>query len=410
MSIDVRNQLQRKTIRTLVTAQIGAGVGTAGTVAAGSLLVASITGSEELAGLAQTFSVLGAAALALPLARLTSHGGRRISLAFGYAAGVLGSIFAILGGIHSNIFLMLAGSFLVGSASASAFQARFAAIDLVPEAHKAKQLSYVVWGSTVGAVTGPNLMQPAGNMAEYFGFPRLVGPYLISAVTLSFASTLIFLMLKPDPYLTALGEGKSYEAGRRRIKEALQYILRHPIALFSILSIAIGHVAMIAVMVMTPVHMAHVDVSLKIIGLVISVHVIGMYAFSPVVGSISDRIGKIRTIQVGLVILLASTIVAGTARADDIRRLGVGLFLLGLGWSFTLIAGSALLSSTVDATLKTSAQGASDLIMNLAGAFGGASAGLIISSLSYGWLCAFGALPVVVLAIWSVTFRSLKTP
>ena len=405
-SVD-HSHLQQKTIKTLAAAQIGAGIGTAGTVAAGSLLVASITGSEELAGLAQTFSVLGAAALALPLARLTAHGGRRTALSFGYAAGVLGSLFAITGGINKNLILMLLGSFLVGSASASAYQARFAAIDLVAEENRAKQLSYVVWGSTVGAVTGPNLMQPAGNVAEYFGLPRLVGPYMISALTLTFAALLIFLFLKPDPYLTALGEGKSYAAGKKHTKEALSHIWHKPIALFAILSIAIGHIAMISVMVMTPVHMAHVDVSLKIIGLVISVHVIGMYAFSPVVGSISDRIGRIKTIQAGLVILLASAVVSGTAHANDVPRLGVGLFLLGLGWSFTLIAGSALLSSSVDATLKSSAQGASDLVMNLAGAGGGAIAGVIISTYTYGWLCFFAAIPVLLLGIWSLKFKGI---
>jgi len=408
--MSTHQQLQRKTLKTLTVAQIGAGVGTAGTVAAGSLLVASITGSEELAGLAQTFSVLGAAALAIPLARLTSSGGRRRALSVGYAAGVVGSIFAILGGVNSNIYLMLTGSFLVGSASASAYQARFAAIDLVEEAHRAKQLSYVVWGSTVGAVTGPNLMSPAGDLAEKLNLPRLTGPYLISAFTLTFAALLIYLFLKPDPYLTALGDGKSYSGGKKHVKEALSHIWHKPIALFAILSIAIGHVAMVSVMVMTPVHMAHVDVSLRIIGLVISVHVIGMYAFSPIVGSFSDRVGKVKTIQIGLGILLLSCFVSGTAAADDVSRLGMGLFLLGLGWSFTLIAGSALLSSSVDPTLKTSSQGASDLVMNLAGAGGGAIAGVVISSLNYGWLCAFASIPVIALALWSASFRSFESP
>ena len=394
-------ELQKKTLKTLTAAQIGAGVGTAGTVAAGSLLVASITGSEELAGLAQTFSVLGAAALALPLARLTARGGRRTALSFGYAAGVLGSFLAILGGVHSNIFLMLSGSFLVGSASASAYQARFAAIDLVEEAHRAKQLSYVVWGSTVGAVTGPNLMSPAGDLAEHFGLPRLVGPYMISATTLTFASLLIFLFLKPDPYLTALGEGKSYAAGKKHIKEALSHIWHKPIALFAILSIAIGHLVMVSVMVMTPVHMAHVDVTLTIIGLVISIHVLGMYAFSPIVGSLSDRLGRVKVIQIGVATLLLSTLISGLAAADDAVMLGVGLFLLGLGWSCTLIAGSALLTESVDPDMKTSSQGASDLVMNLSGAGGGAMAGVIIGTLSYGWLCAFAAVPVAVLGIWS---------
>lgn len=403
-------KLQQKTVRTLSIAQIGAGVGTAGTVAAGSLLVAEITKSETLAGLAQTSSVLGAAALALPLSRLTIRGGRRMALATGYAAGVLGSFLAILGGIHANVYLMLAGSFLVGSASAAAYQARFAAIDLVKDEHKAKQLSYVVWGSTVGAVTGPNLMEPAGRIATQFNFPELVGPYLISALTLTFAATLIFLFLKPDPYLTALGEGKSYSAVKPRIKEALNHIWQRPIAFFSILAISIGHIAMVSVMVMTPVHMKHVDVSLRIIGLVISVHVIGMYAFSPVVGSISDRIGQIKTIQLGLAILLLSAIISGSAAADDVPRLGIGLFLLGLGWSFTLIAGSTLLSSSVDQTLKTSVQGASDLVMNLSGAVGGAIAGVIISFSSYAWLCVFASIPVIGLAMWSVAFKSFKAP
>ena len=400
-------QLQHRTIRTLSIAQIGAGVGTAGTVAAGSLLVAEITDSETLAGLAQTFSVLGAAALALPLARLTLRGGRRLALSTGYGAGVIGSLFAILGGINSNVYLMLMGSFLVGSASAAAYQARFAAIDLVKDEHKAKQLSYVVWGSTVGAVTGPNLMEPAGKLAMHFNLPELVGPYLISTFTLAFAATLIFLFLKPDPYLTALGEGKNYSAGKRQIKEALKHIWQKPVALFAILAISIGHIAMVSVMVMTPVHMKHVDVSLRIIGMVISVHVIGMYAFSPIVGSISDRFGQIRTIQFGLLILLASATVAGTAAADDVPRLGIGLFLLGIGWSFTLIAGSTLLSSSVDPTLKTSVQGASDLVMNLAGAFGGAIAGVVISTLNYGWLCAFAAIPVVALASFSIKISSI---
>ena len=101
---------------------------------------------------------------------------------------------------------------------------------------------------------------------------------------------------------------------------------------------------------------------------------------------------------------------SGTAAADDVPRLGLGLFLLGLGWSFTLIAGSALLSSSVDPTLKTSSQGASDLVMNLAGAAGGATAGVIISSLTYGWLCLFAAIPVIALAIWSGAFKSFEAP
>ena len=394
--------LQEKTVRVLATAQVLNGVGVAGTVAAGSLLVASITESETLAGLAQTSSVLGAAALALPLARLTARGGRRLALSAGFVAGVIGSLFAIYGGSQKNIFFMLLGTFLVGAASAAGYQARFAAVDLATNETRAKQLSFVVWGSTVGAVTGPNLMEPAGNLAESIGLPRLTGPYVVSAVTLSLAILVIQLFLRPDPFLTAVKQSGIVTKPKGATKAALHHIRSNDRALFAILSIAIGHVAMVSIMVMTPVHMAHVDVTLTVIGLVISVHVLGMYAFSPMVGALSDRLGRVRVIQIGVITLLLSSIISGIARADDAITLGIGLFLLGLGWSCTLIAGSAFLTESVSPEMKTSSQGASDLVMNLSGAGGGALAGVIIGTLSYGWLCVFAAIPVSILGLWSL--------
>ena len=398
--------LQEKTVKVLATAQVLNGVGVAGTVAAGSLLVASITNSETLAGLAQTSSVLGAAALALPLARLTSRGGRRLALSVGLIAGVIGSLLAIFGGSRENIYLMLTGTFLVGAASAAGYQARFAAIDLATDEKRAKQLSFVVWGSTIGAVSGPNLMEPSGNLAESLGLPRLTGPYLISAVTLALAVLVIQLFLRPDPYLTAAKDSGAANLPRVKTKVALKHIRSSARASFAIAAIAIGHIAMVAVMVMTPVHMAHVDVTLTIIGLVISVHVLGMYAFSPLVGALTDRLGRLRVIQIGVAILLSSALISGFARADDAITLGIGLFLLGLGWSCTLIAGSALLTESVAPEFKSASQGASDLVMNLSGASGGAIAGVVIATLSYGWLCLLSAIPVALLGLWSLKIKS----
>jgi MFS family permease len=320
----------------------------------------------------------------------------------GFIAGVIGSLCAIVGGAEKNIYLMLTGTFLVGAASAAGYQARFAAVDLATNETRAKQLSFVVWGSTVGAVAGPNLMEPAGNLAENLNLPRLVGPYVVSATTLLLATLVIQFFLRPDPFLTAQKQSGITEKPKGATRVALTHIRSNPKALFAILSIAIGHVAMVSVMVMTPVHMAHVDVTLTIIGLVISIHVLGMYAFSPVVGALSDRLGSVRVIQIGVMTLLLSTVVSGFAAADDAITLGIGLFLLGLGWSCTLIAGSAFLTESVDPQLKTSSQGASDLVMNLSGAAGGAIAGVIIGTLSYGWLCAFAAVPVAILGVWSL--------
>lgn len=392
---------ERRTVRVLASAQVLNGLGVAGTVAAGSLLVSSITDSETLAGLAQTSSVLGAAALALPLARLTQIGGRRLALSVGYLSGVIGSLLAILGGTTENVFFMLAGTFCMGAASAAGYQARFAAIDLATNETRARQLSLVVWALTIGAVLGPNMMQPSGNLANKLGLPSLVGPYLISAFALFFATLVIQVFLRPDPYLLAQQRIHSSQISNETTKNVLALIRINQRAIFALVSIAIGHIAMVSIMVMTPVHMAHVDVTLTIIGLVISVHILGMYAFSPLVGSLSDRVGRIKTIQIGVLILLLSALISGFAKADDSITLGIGLFLLGLGWSLTLIAGSALLAESVSDEMKTSVQGASDLVMNLSGAGGGALAGLIIGTLSYGWLCLFAAIPVAFLGVWS---------
>jgi MFS family permease len=398
---------QRKIVRVLGIAQVLNGIGVAGTVAAGSLLVSSITKSDGLSGLAQTTSVLGAAVMALPLARLTQSGGRRLALTFGYSVGVVGALLAIFGGTNRILFFMLLGAFMVGAASASGYQARFAAIDLATPEKRSKDLSYVVWGSTIGAVTGPNLMEPSGVFAASLGLPKLVGPYFIAALTLFLSVVVIQLFLKPDPYLTANKaiEGSSTKK-RETTRSALAHIREYPLALFAIASVAIGHLAMVSIMVMTPVHMAHFDATLRIIGLVISVHVLGMYAFSPLVGAISDKIGRIKTIQIGILILIASALISGLAPHHDSLTLGLGLFLLGLGWSFTLIAGSTLLSETVSFEMRPSTQGASDLVMNLMGAGGAAIGGVIIGFFSFAVLCYATGLVVVALGIWSLKLKS----
>src|SRR5262249_6082481 len=151
-----------------------------------------------------------------------------------------------------------------------------------------------------------------------------------------------------------------------------------------------------------------VDVSLTIIGLVISVHILGMYAFSPLVGLASDRFGRRPIIVVGGVLLLLACLVSGTAPADDAVRLGFGLFLLGLGWSCGLVAGSTLLTESVPEPERPGAQGASDLVMNVCAAVGGALAGVVVAVSTYGWLTVMAAVPVVLLLVWLVSARPTR--
>lgn len=398
-------QIQRRTVGILAGSQVLGGIAVAGSVAAGSLIAASVSGSEGVAGLAQTFGVLGAAIFALPLARIALSRGRRASLALGYGLGAAGALVVIAGALWSSIYLVLAGCLFVGVASASGYQARYAAVDLAADDKRGRQLSYVVWAATIGAVLGPNLLEPSGMLGSALGFPQLAGPYIVTAITLTAAVVILVLFLRPDPYLlaaklrAAVDKTAQKEFAKPRLRDGIGHLKTNPGALLGMITIAIGHVAMVMVMVMTPIYMAHVDVTLTLIGLVISVHVAGMYALSPVVGWGVDKFGRMRVVYTGIAILLLSCVVAGLSPADNVVMLGVGLFLLGLGWSCTLISGSTLLVDDVGPVERPSVQGLSDLVMNGAGAVGGAIAGVIVAFSSYAVLCAVAAIPVLALLV-----------
>ncbi len=409
-------RIQRRTVGVLAGSQVLSGIAIAGSVAAGSLIAASVSGSEGVAGLAQTFGVLGAALMALPLARLALTKGRRASLALGYGMGAVGSLIVIAGALWLNIVLVLIGCLLVGVASASGYQARYAAVDLAVDDRRGRQLSYVVWAATIGAVLGPNLLGPSGALGLALGLPQLAGPYVVCGLALLGATLVLVTFLRPDPYRLAVhlraqqSAAAGLEAAKPRLRDGMEHLKGNRGALLGMSAIAIGHVAMIMVMVMTPIHMAHVDVTLTLIGLVISVHVAGMYALSPVVGWSVDRFGRVPVIVAGIVLLLVSCLLAGLTAGDQVVLLGVGLFLLGLGWSCTLIAGSTLLVDDVGAVERPSVQGLSDLVMNAAGAVGGAVAGLIVAFSSYAVLCAAAAVPVLALAALVVAWGRRPSP
>jgi MFS family permease len=219
-SVDHHVEVRRNTLRTLSIAQIISGLGVAGAIPAGALLVLDISGSEGLAGLAQTFSVLGSALMAIPLANITQRGGRRAALATGYAIGALGALLTVLGGTSRIFPLVFLGILLVGAASASSYQARFAATDLAEDRHRGRDLSYVVWAGTVGSVLGPNLVGTTSSVAHSIGLPRLTGPYLVAGVMLLLGAIVIFIFLRPDPYLFSRVEAVGFE-NYSRIKDCV---------------------------------------------------------------------------------------------------------------------------------------------------------------------------------------------
>lgn len=397
--------LQRRSVRVLVASQIAGGLGVSVALAIGAVLVATVFRREDLSGLVQSAQVLGAALLAMPAAALAMSHGRRAGLAVAYGTGAAGGALAAIATEVHSLPLLLVGTALLGGGSAAGLQARYAATDLAPAARRGRALSVVVWATTVGAVVGPNLAGPAGDVAGSAGIEPLAGPFIVSAVVLLVADIVIVTGLRPDPLLTAQeldadarGGPSPPTSGRRRgvLRAGWSAISGSPRALLGLASIVVAHTVMVSVMVMTPVHMTHGGASVSIIGFVISVHVAGMYAFSPVMGWLADRSGRTALVVGGVVILAGSVALAGTAGPGHSPALTTGLFLLGLGWSACVVAGSTILTDAVDLADRPAAQGASDLLMGLSAAGGGAVAGVVVGTLGYGVLNAGAAVLLLV--------------
>ena len=407
-----RHPEQRRVLAVLAGAQVLVGIGVGAAVAVSGLLAEDVTGSEVWAGLAQTCTVVGAALAALPLATLTTQRGRRTGLGSGLFVGAIGAVVVVLGASAHSLSLLLLGTVLAGVANASALQARYAATDLSVARHRARDLSLVVWASTVGAVAGPNLAGPSGDLGEALGVPRLAGGYVVAAAAYALGLALIVAALRPDPLLQARAEGLVDPPVRQSTSETLRQSLAavrtHGNAALGLAGMAAAHTTMVAIMVMTPVHMKHVDVTLTVIGVVISVHIAGMYALAPLFGLASDRWGRRPVLAASVVQLWLAALIAGSAPGDDSLRLGVGLFLLGTGWSCALVAGSALLTESVEPSDRTAVQGLSDLVMNSCGAIGGVLAGVVMALGGYGWLAVLAA--VVVATYAAFLARSWSTP
>ncbi|MGH7696411.1 MAG: MFS transporter, partial [Gemmatimonadaceae bacterium] len=351
--------VQRRTLRLLFVTQIISGIGVAIGASVGALLAAQLA-DVTVSGIALSAVVVGSAILALPATQIVRRSGRRLSLAATYSVAAIGAIVVVIAAMQNSIAVLFAGFFLFGGGTAAGMQARYAAVDLAPAALRGRHLSIVVWATTLGAVAGPNLAAVAGASLERYGVPTLAGPFAFSAALFALAAVVLMLWMRPDPAVLARGarpQSAENSEGRTRtdMRAALAVVVSNPSARLGVIAMAVGHLVMIAVMAMTPVHIrgaghdaAH---TLRIVGVVLSVHVAGMYAFSPVIGWLTDRFGRRPIIVAGLVFLLAACALAGTAGHNS-PRLAAGLMALGIGWSSTVVAGSTLLSDSIDAELR----------------------------------------------------------
>jgi MFS family permease len=425
-------RLQRQTLQTLVTSQAVGALGITIGIATASLLARDLSGSEELAGLAQTTQVLGAAVGSWGLARLMGRRGRRVGLVTGYVVGASGAALAVVAGVVDSMALLLVGAGLLGATSSANYAARYAATDLATPRNRGRSLSIVVWATTIGAVVGPNLTGPSGDLADALGIPELTGPFALGAIGMLLAGLVVWVRLRPDPLLVAreasevelVGDQGGVSTGSTSgvstsgvstsglphpsVREVLR---EQPAIAAAIAGLAAAHAVMISVMVMTPLHMEHGHAELRIIGFVISLHVLGMFAFAPLVGLAADRFGRVTVLASGGAVLLVSLLLCGRAPAGSSPEIFVGLFLLGLGWSLATVAASTMVAELAPLGSVTAVQGAADMTMGLAAAGGSAASGLIVGELGFPVLAAFASIfAVAVLAAASLAGRARFSP
>ncbi|HEX5997475.1 MAG TPA: MFS transporter [Jiangellales bacterium] len=417
LATPTRRRLQRRTLVLLAFAQVLSGVGAGAVVSVGSLLAVQLSGSRAWAGSMTTAMTMGAALASAALARLVVLRGRRRALATGLSVAAGGAVGVVLATVTGALWLLVVSGLLLGFGSAANLQARFAATDLSAPAHRGRDLSLVVWMGTVGAVAGPSLVGIGGNVADVVGVPALSGLFALSAVGMLFAVAVIWIGLRPDPYLAAEGRESTTDGQSTRstavpvardgqaagVRQGMWALARYAAARVGLIAVLTAHAVMVAVMSVTAVHLTAHGASVTLVGVTVSLHIAGMYALAPVMGLLTDRLGGPAVVAGGLVTLATGGLLAGFSGAAH-PLTAVGLVLLGLGWSAATVAGSAMIAAGVPSPDRVAAQGASDALMSLAGAIGGLLAGLalaVIGFLGLGIACA----TVVALALVAL-FRS----
>jgi MFS family permease len=387
MSSTVSATVTGKYRRALIIGQVMAGLGIGATITMGSILATHIGGSESYAGLAAAMSTLGAALAAIPLARAATRYGRRFALVTGAMLAAAGAVTIIFAGGLMSIPIVVIGLMGVGVGGAVNLQARFAITDVANPERRGRDLSLVVWATTLGAVLGPNLNAVGVEVGHFLGLPDYTGPFLFTAIAQLAAGTIYFLLLpsgiKPGEVIKKTGR--------------VGAVISAKVSGLTIAVIALSHATMVSVMSMTPVHLVHEGQSIAYAGFVVSIHVAGMYAFSPIFGFLADRLGRLQTMFIGQGILLASLLVTGLYASNPLAVM-LGLFLLGFGWSASTVSGSTLMSESAPLEKRTVFQGRSDTIQSATGALAAVASGPVMAIASYAGL-ALATLMVVASAI-----------
>lgn len=414
-SKEAQERLYKRTLWIVILSQTFGGAGLAAGITVGALLAQQMLGSSSVAGLPVALFTLGSALSAFLVGHYSQIYGRRIGLSFGFIAGGLGAIGVVIAANIHNVLLLFLSLFVYGAGTSTNLQARYAGTDLAGPNQRAKAVSIAMVATTLGAVAGPNLVTPTGALAKSIGMPELAGPFLLAAVAYILAGISFFLFLRPDPLIVAKAiaakKEKESATGVASLETMASESTSNRMGIFVGGTVLIlSQIIMVAIMTMTPVHMQGAGCGLGVIGMVIGLHVAAMYLPSLVTGVIVDRYGRTIVAIASGIVLASSGVLAAFTPGDAILSLSIALILLGLGWNFGLISGTAIIIDSTTIHNRAKVQGSVDVLVALAGSAGGLLSGIIVANSSYAMLSFLGAylaLLLIPLLLWR-SFRRRK--
>lgn len=391
-SSEKQQQLYKRTLIVIVISQIFGGAGLAAGITVGALLAQNMMGTDSVTGIPTALFTLGSAGTALLVGRLSQRFGRRPGLAAGFLAGGIGAIGVVVSSLTNSILLLFISLLIYGAGTATNLQARYAGTDMANPAQRAKAISMAMVSTTFGAVAGPNLVGVMGDFAISIGVPALAGPFILAAAAYILAGFVLFMFLRPDPFIVAKAISDARNKTNHLEKSSnLASIKRRGIFAGAGIMVLTQFV-MMAIMTMTPIHMGHHGHALNEVGLVIGFHIGAMFLPSLLTGFLVDKIGRAPMAIASAITLLASGILAAAGPADSMAALNLALVLLGLGWNFGLISGTAILVDSTHASTRAKTQGSIDVWIALSGALGGGVSGIVVAYFSFAALSISGAI------------------
>jgi MFS family permease len=386
--VNDRARLQRRTLRVLAAAQLLSGAGLAAGIVVGALLAKEMTGSDSGAGLPSALFTLGAAAAAWAIGQVSQQRGRRVGLAGGYIVGAVGGAGIVTAAAIDSFALLLPALVVYGAGNAASFQARYAGGDLAEADARGRAVSFILVATTAGAVAGPLLTSLTGSFAESLGVTALAGPFMLATLAYLLAAIVVWWKLRPDPLLTARELQRGATGGdpaEAEISSTDPTGVRIAVAV-----LVLAQLVMVAVMTMTPIHMREHHHGLTATGVVIALHVAAMFLPSPLTGQLVDKVGRAPMIAASGAALVGAGVLAALAPADSVVLLAVALILLGLGWNFGVVAGTALITDSTPLSERAGVQGRADLFVQISGAAGGLGSGFMVAGTSYAGLALLG--------------------